>query len=40
MGRKAPLNGPNFDVWLNFEIPAGGHKIIVLKFMMVPRGQH
>ena len=38
MGREAPLNGHNFDVWLNFEIPAGGHKIIILKSMMLSRG--
>ena len=37
-GRKAPLNGHNFDVWSNFEIPAGGDKIIVLKSKIVSKG--
>ena len=39
MGREAPLNGHNFDVWSNFKIPVGGGKIIVLKFKVVTKGQ-
>ena len=34
MGREAPLNSHNFNVWSNFEIPVGGDKIIILKFKM------
>ena len=29
------MNGHNFDVWSNFEIPVGGHKIMVLKIKVV-----
>ena len=39
MGREAPLNGHNFDMWSNFKIPVGGDKIIVLKFKVITKGQ-
>ena len=39
MGREAPLDGDNFDVWSNFKIPVGGDKIIVLKFKLVNEGK-
>ena len=39
MGREAPLNSHNFNVWSNFKIPVGGDKIIVLKFKIVTKAQ-
>ena len=39
MGREAPLNGHNFDVWSNFTIPVGRDETIVLKFKVITKGQ-
>ena len=32
------MNGHNFDMRSNFEIPVGGNKIMVLKFKVVLKG--
>ena len=39
MWREAPSNGHNFDVWSNFNIPAGVNFFMIIKSKMVSRGQ-